>query len=48
VALDTENDIIIFSKNKMFDPIKLIIDNYYSSEIEGDERVIYQLIGWSN
>lgn len=48
VALDTENDIIIFSKNKMFDPIKLIIDNYYSSEIDGDERVIYQLIGWSN
>ncbi len=48
VALDTENDIIIFSKNKMFDPIKLIIDNYYSSEIEDDERVIYQLIGWSN
>ncbi len=48
VALDTENDIIIFSKNKMFDPIKLIIDNYYLSEIEGDERVIYQLIGWNN
>ena len=48
VALDTENDIIIFSKNKMFDPIKLIINNYYSSEIEDDERVIYQLIGWSN
>lgn len=48
VGLDTENDLIIFSKDKIFDPIKLTVNNSYLSEFEGNERVIYQIIGWTN
>ena len=47
-ALDTENEIIIFSKSKTFDPIKLNFDSYSSLEFADDEKVIYQIIGWSN
>lgn len=48
VALDTENEIIIFSKNKIHEPIKLHLSSSYSPQFEGDEKVIYQLIGWNN
>jgi hypothetical protein len=48
VALDTENSIIIFSKNKIHEPIKLNLVSSYSPQFEGDEKIIYQVIGWSN
>ena len=48
VALDTENSIIIFSKNKIHEPIKLNLVSTYSPQFEGDEKIIYQVIGWSN
>lgn len=48
VGLDTENDLIIFSKDKMFNPIRLTLKNSAVSEFENDEVVIYQIIGWSN
>ena len=37
-ALDTENEIIIFSKSKTFDPIKLNFDSYSSLEFADDEK----------
>ena len=46
VALDTENNILFFSKTKKYDPIKLLTDNIYLPSFDGDERVIYQIIGW--
>lgn len=48
VGLDTENDLIIFSKDKIFNPIRLTLKNSAVSEFEDDEVVINQIIGWSN
>jgi|TARA_B110000459_G_scaffold10508_2_gene10646 hypothetical protein len=48
LGLDTENDLIIFSKDKIFDPIRLTLKDTSSSEFEDDEVIIYQIIGWSN
>ena len=45
IAGDSENNLIIFSKNKLFNPLKIEIN---SNLQDGDRLELVQVLGWTN
>ena len=45
IAGDSENNLIIFSKNKLFNPLKIEIN---SNLQDGDRLKLVQVLGWTN
>ena len=45
IAGDSENNLIIFSKNKSFNPLKIEINTNLQ---EGDKLELVQVLGWTN
>jgi hypothetical protein len=45
IAGDSENNLIIFSKNKLFNPLKIEINTNLQ---DGDKLELVQVLGWTN
>ena len=45
IAGDSENNLIIFSKNKLFNPLKIEIN---TNSQDGDKLELVQVLGWTN
>ena len=48
VGLDSENNLIIFSKNKKFSPVEIKFSKLNLEIFDDEERIVVRLLGWTD
>ena len=48
IAGDSENNLIIFSKDKKYRPSRIEVDNFQINTFDNERRVLIGVLGWTN
>lgn len=48
IAGDSENNLIIFSKDKKYKPSRIEVDNFQINTFDNERRVLIGVLGWTN
>ena len=48
IAGDSENNLIIFSKDKKYKPSRIEVDNFQIDTFNNERRVLIGVLGWTN